>query len=195
MSWTSSDNSVALVRELPESEGLVAGLGVGSTSIIATLAGIQSSTTVTVTAATLTAIAITPPGPSLAKGTTVQLTATGIFSDGTTEDLTDQVNWTSSDEAIEQVGNSILTDGLVIGVGVGSATTTATLDGIRGSTAVTVSAATLTSITVTPTDPSIAKGTTFRRSGQTSDVGIQSTCSVRMNHEAHSGSRLREALV
>ena len=32
-------------------------------------------------------------------------------------------------------------------------------------------------------------------SGQTSDIGIQSRCSVRMNHEAHSGSRFREALV
>jgi hypothetical protein len=41
----------------------------------------------------------------------VRLTATGIFSDKSTEDLTDQVSWTSADDAIAQVGNDPGTEG------------------------------------------------------------------------------------
>jgi hypothetical protein len=160
VSWTSADNAIAEVSDIPDTQGLVTGVGVGNTSITATLNGVQGSTTVTVTAATLTAITIAPPDPSIPKGTTVRLTATGNFSDGTTEDLTAEVFWTSSDESIEQVDNGKLNGGLVTGLGVGSATTTATLNGIPGSTTVTVTAATLTSIVVTPPLPSIAKGTT-----------------------------------
>jgi uncharacterized protein YjdB len=162
VSWTSADNAIAEVSDIADTRGLVTGVSGGNTSITATLDSVQGSTTVTVTVATLTAITITPPDPFIAKGTTVRLTATGTFTDGTTEDLTGQVFWTSNDESIQQVDNGKLNGGLVTGLGVGSATTTATLNGIQGSTTVTVTAATLTSIVVTPPDPSMAKGTTVQ---------------------------------
>ena len=40
---------------------------------------------------TLQSIAVTPSSPSIAKGTTVQFTATGTYSDSTTQNLTSQV--------------------------------------------------------------------------------------------------------
>jgi hypothetical protein len=67
----------------------------GSATITATQGGISGSTIVMVTPATLTAITITPPTPSIAKGTTVQFTATGTFTDGSTQDLTHSVSWTA----------------------------------------------------------------------------------------------------
>ncbi|WP_238584354.1 hypothetical protein [Legionella gratiana] len=42
----------------------------------------------------MTQLQITPSKPSIAKGTNQQFTATGILSNGTTSDLTTQVNWT-----------------------------------------------------------------------------------------------------
>jgi hypothetical protein len=137
-------------------------VGVGSTSITATLNGIHGSTTVTVTAATLTAIAITPPDRSIAKGTSTQLTATCDFSDSTTEPCTSQVSWTSGSNAIAEVSNVPETQGLVTGVGVGSTSITAALDGIQGSTTVTVTPATLTSIVITPPNPSLAAVTSIQ---------------------------------
>ena len=103
MSWTSSNETIAQVSNALGTQGLVTGLSVGNTPITATLNGVHGSTTITVTAAVLTAIAITPQDPSIAKGTMVRLTATGDFSDGTTEDLTSQVSWTSGDNGIAQV--------------------------------------------------------------------------------------------
>ena len=75
----------------------------------------SGATTVNVTAAVLTSIAVTPTTPSIAKGTTAQLTATGNFSDGSTQDLTQSVSWTSSDTTVATVDPN----GLVTGTGVG----------------------------------------------------------------------------
>jgi trimeric autotransporter adhesin len=142
-------------------QGLVTGLVAGRTSITASLCGVSGSTTDTVTAATLTSIEITPPNPSIAKGTRIQLSAIGTFSDGTTQDLTSQVSGTSSNPGIV-VPNPSVAKGLVTGTAVGSTVITATLNGIQGSTTVTVTSAVLTSITITPPNPSIAKGTTVQ---------------------------------
>jgi trimeric autotransporter adhesin len=166
VSWTSADNTIAQASDAAGSKGLVTGLGVGSTAITVTLSGIEGSTTITVTPAVLTALIITPtspftpPAPSIAKGTALQLVATGDFSDGTIEDLTTQVSWTSGDTTIAQVSEAAGTNGLVTGVSIGNTPITATLGGVQGSITVIVSAATLTSIQITPPNSSIAKGTT-----------------------------------
>ncbi len=122
----------------------------------------SGTTTVTVTAAVLTAITITPPNSSIAKGTSEQLIATGDFSDGTTQNLTAFVSWVSSAPSIATVSDAPGSQGLVTGIGVGSATITATLGGVSGATTVTVTSAVLTSIAVTPPNPSIANGTTVQ---------------------------------
>jgi len=51
-------------------------------------------------APTLTSIAVTPSAPTLAVGATQQFTATGTYSDGSTQDLTPQVTWASSSPAV-----------------------------------------------------------------------------------------------
>ena len=42
---------------------------------------------------TLTSIAVTPASPSIVTGATQQFTATGTYSDGSTQNLTNQVTW------------------------------------------------------------------------------------------------------
>ncbi len=160
--WTSTADAIATVGNTGSS-GLVTGTGVGSATITATQAGVSGSATVTITAAILTSVTITPPNPSIALGTTVQLSATGTFSDGTTQDFTASAHWTSTADAIATVGNTG-SPGLVTGTGVGSATITATQAGVSGSATVTVTPAVLISITITPPNPSIALGTTVQLS-------------------------------
>ena len=119
----------------------------------------------------LVSIHVTPPSPSIAKGTTQQFTATGIYSDNTNQNLTSSVIWSSSDTTRATITNG----GLATGVGVGLSTITATSGNISGSATLTVTAATLSSISVTPTNPSIAKGTTkqFIATGTYSDATTQ----------------------
>jgi Legume lectin domain/Chitobiase/beta-hexosaminidase C-terminal domain/Bacterial Ig-like domain (group 2) len=119
---------------------------------------------------TLTSIAVTPANPSIAKGATEQFTATGTYSDKSTQNLTSQATWTSSTPSVATINAA----GLASAVAKGSTTIGASMSGVNGSTALTVTApvvTTLQSIAVTPSSPSIAKGTTeqFTATGTNSD--------------------------
>ena len=175
VSWTSANGGIARISDTPATKGLVTGLGAGSTAITVTLGGIQGSTTLTVSPPTLTSLTITPPSPSIAKGTSLQLSATGNFSDGSTQDLTNQVSWTAGDNGTAQVSNVAGTQGLVSGLSVGNTSITVALNGIQVSTTVTVSPPTLSSLTITAPILSIAKGTTVKlsASGNFSDGSTQ----------------------
>ena len=97
-------------------------------TISATLDGITGSTGLTVTAAVLKSIAVTPANTSLPTGETEQFTATGTFSDNSTENLTSQVTWASSDTTWATISSHGAGHGRVAG----PVTISATLDGITG---------------------------------------------------------------
>ena len=64
---------------------------VGSTKVSATSGDVTGDTMLTVTDATLVSIEVSPATPSVANGLTKQFTATGLFTDNTTQDITTQV--------------------------------------------------------------------------------------------------------
>lgn len=128
--WVTDTPAVATVA----SGGRVTGVEVGSTTVSASLAGVTGGTTVTVTAATLQSITVTPPGPAVEVGLAVQLGATGLYSDGSTLDLTDQVTWSSGTLSVATVSGT----GLATGVAAGSSLVAAAMGGISGSTSLTV---------------------------------------------------------
>ncbi|MBA3947942.1 MAG: Ig-like domain-containing protein, partial [Herpetosiphonaceae bacterium] len=169
--WTSSDTTVATIS----SSGLATALNSGSTTITASFdpgTGVVSgNTTLTVSPLVLTSITVTPANPSIVKGTTQQFTATGTFSDGSTQDLTGSVQWSSSSIGVATISSS----GLATAVNTGSTTITATSGSVSGSTTLEVTAATLTSITLAPTNPSIPIGVTqqFVAIGHYSDGSTQ----------------------
>lgn len=156
--WGSSESSLANVSNVPGLHGMVTTIKEGATVISASLVGKSASTTLTVTASTLSSIAVTPTNPLLAKGTSTALTATGTYSDSTTQDLTALVTWSSSNTSAS-VSNAQGYRGIVTGLAQGTATISAKLGAVGGSTLVTVTAASLSSIAVTPTNTTIAKGT------------------------------------
>ena len=92
------------------------------------------------------ALRFEPASLTIAKGTTVQFTATGTFADNTTTDLSAAVTWASSSAATATVSTS----GLAKAVGVGTATITAKLGDVTGTATLTVTSATLVSLAVTP---------------------------------------------
>ena len=175
VSWSSSDTGVATVSNAAGSNGLARAGGVGSTTVSATSGGVRGSTTLTVTPAVLVSIGVTPASPIVAKGITRQFAATGVFSDNSTQDLTTQVSWSSSDTGVATVSNAAGSIGLARAGGVGSTTVSATSGGVRGSTTLTVTPAVLVSIGVTPASPSVAKGLTqqFTATGVYTDNSTQ----------------------
>jgi uncharacterized protein YjdB len=166
VTWNSSNLTVASI----DSTGLAVGLGVGSTTINATYSTIQSNeATLTVTTATLTSISITPTTASIPVGLTQQYTAYGTYSNGLIVDITTLVHWSSANQAIALINNK----GLAYGVAQGVTTITASLNSVTSNpaAALTVTAAVLTSITVTPADSSIRVNGTqqFTATGNYSD--------------------------
>jgi hypothetical protein len=84
--------------------------------------------------ATLTSVVISPSNPIVGTQSTLQLTATGTFSDGTTLAVTGAARWTSSNTAVATVSAT----GLVTGVSNGTATISASIGGVTGSVTATV---------------------------------------------------------
>ena len=173
--WESSNVAVATVSNAAGSIGLATAVGVGAAPIGATLEGVSGSTTLTVTPAVLVSIEVTPAAANLANGLTQQFSATGIYADNSTQDLTTQVTWASSDSAVATVSNAAGSKGLATTAGVGSATVSATIGDVTGSTALTITPAELVSIEVTPAVTSVANGLTqqFTATGVFSDSSTQ----------------------
>lgn len=91
----------------------------------------------------LQAITVTPPNPTIQTGATQAFTATGHFSDGSTQNLTASVTWASSNTAVATISNQPGSQGRATGVAAGGATISATdpASNISGSTGLTVTAA------------------------------------------------------
>src|SRR6266404_9053067 len=90
VTWSSATAGVSTVG----GAGLATGVASGSASIWATLSGITGSSTLTVTPI-LVSITVTAADSAIPVNTTTQLIATGILSDGSAQDLTQLVTWTS----------------------------------------------------------------------------------------------------
>lgn len=103
----------------------------------------------------LKSISITPATPAVALGLKQPFTATGVYGNGTTQDLTSSATWSSSAPAIATVSNAAGTQGLATTVAEGKALITAAVGGVSGSTTLLVAPPALVSIAVTPTLPSI----------------------------------------
>jgi len=92
---------------------------------------------------TLTAVTIQPPSPQIAVGTPQTLQAWGTYQDNSRAQITSGVQWTSSDSNVLQIG---LTSGVATGEGAGgSATVTASAEGLSGTASATVYLGSITS--------------------------------------------------
>jgi len=122
----------------------------------------------------LTSIEITAVYQTIAAKTSTKLTVTGNFSGLFTRDITDQATWASNDTTVAKFVNASVPS-RVSGLIPGNAVLTATVGGVSSTFNLTVSNATITTVTVTPAAPSISKGlsTQFSASGTFSDLSIQ----------------------
>ena len=149
--WSSSNTSVATVGL---NTGLATGLAAGSpVTITATSGSVSGHATLTMSNATLNSIAVTPANPSIPLQSTQQFAAMGTFSDGTSHDITPLVSWISSNTPVATVNGSGLGTAVATGTATITATITATSGSFLGNTVLTVTSATLSSVTVIPSIP------------------------------------------
>ncbi|GFO67329.1 hypothetical protein GMLC_09080 [Geomonas limicola] len=138
--WSSGTSSVATVNQ-----GLATGVAAGQSLITASL-GTLSSVPVTLTVSPLQSIDITPVTPGvLVAGSRLQFSATGHLGNGTTQNLTSQVSWQSSNTGVA----TIAAGGMATGVGAGPTQISGSFGGVTGGP-VSLTVATLQSISVSP---------------------------------------------
>lgn len=129
VTWTSSDAGVSM-----SASGLASSTALGSatSTITATKGGISGAAVLTVKGVTLDSVSVTPQNRTINVGGQQLFAATGSFSDGTTQDLTGEVAWSSSGSA---AAVDPATPGRVTGAAAGTATITATSSALLGSKA------------------------------------------------------------
>jgi hypothetical protein len=108
-------------------------------------------------APTLTSISVSPQSQSIPVNSTQQFKATGNYSDGSSQDLTTSVTWSSTNTAVATISNSAGTNGLATGVGKGSTTIDASQAGITGPSPFSITEP-IIGIAISPVSPSVAAG-------------------------------------
>lgn len=180
--WTLQDESGRSTPLAPD--GLLPIERPGRYTVTARIADRKLSTPISVTAATLSSVALSPRTPSVAKGSTLTFTATATFSDGSTQDVTKLATWSVKD--VTGVGVATIdTTGVMQARAVGSARITARFQTRSSYTTAEITPAKLTRIVVSPPTPTIAAGTNVRFSalgtysdGTSTDVSSQVTWSI-----------------
>lgn len=150
-SWTAADEEVV---ELSASQAL--GKSPGASQVTAEFGGESASATVTVRAATLVSLTLAPEKVTLPLGTRTALTVEATFEDGSSQDVTDDATWSTSDPEV----GTVLEGGFFRTAGEGMVTITATFGGLTAQSEVTVSAATLLALTLLPDSLTLIAGRT-----------------------------------
>lgn len=149
VAWASTVPGVAVVS----AQGLVTAVSVGSTTISATVDGVSASAAVSVTPAPVGSVNVTPTAVTVAAGQSTTLTASPVDAAG--NPLSGRtITWTSSNTAIATVNAT----GRVSGLQPGTAIISATAEGRTGSSTVTVAAASVGSISLSPTSVIVQAG-------------------------------------
>jgi hypothetical protein len=153
--WNSSDPAVATISNGASSIGLATTIDTGSTTIQASSQDISGSVILTVGPAAIVSIAVTPANDTIPQGFPVQFSATGTYTDKTTQDITTVVTWSST----QPDNAAISTAGMVTGTAQGSSMIQASLGDVQGTTNLNVGSATLTALVVSPQNPAIVDAT------------------------------------
>ncbi len=156
--WTSSNPGVASV----DPSGIVTSHSTGIAILTASAEAMTASSTLTVSNATIVSIDIGPTAPAIALGTTVQLKATGAFTDGSTQDVTKSVTWTSSDPKIA----TVTADGVATAESIGAVSIAAGSQFAKASSQLTILPPTLVSIAVGRDRSTIPLGSTAHFTAQ-----------------------------
>src|ERR1700722_9237826 len=150
VTWQASPTAVAKI----DAQGNLTGLTQGAAQISAATQGVIGEASITVGPPSLLSIAVSASQSSLPLGESETLTATGAFSDGSSQNLTQSVTWQVSPSTVAIIDSH----GDLTSLAQGSAQVSASLQGITGTASIAVGPAALLSIAVSATQGSLHLG-------------------------------------
>ena len=157
VTWSSSDATVATITNDATNLGAADAVATGSATLSACAGSLCGSTTLTAAAPALVTIVVTPANGALPIGQSVQFDAVGTYTDSSTRDLTSSVAWSSESPLVATISSA----GLASGVGTGNSNISASLNGVIGSTTLTVNPAPIPlTITTQPANQTVTAGQT-----------------------------------
>lgn len=152
--WSVNNDKVTV-----NTSGVAIANAVGSSVVTATVGGVSANVAVQSTSAVLKSISVATSASassvSVAAGLSQQLTALGLYSDSTTQDLSRSVKWSATGSHVAVSSSGLLT---TTAQGTSTVTATDTATSLTGSLTATVSPAVLSSLAILPASPSIAAG-------------------------------------
>ncbi|HTT28255.1 MAG TPA: Ig-like domain-containing protein [Solirubrobacteraceae bacterium] len=163
ITWSTSNAGVASVT----GSGQVTGNAAGTSTITAASEGVSGTAVITVpTPVPVASVTIAPSTANVTVGQTAQLTATTRDASGNV--LTGRViTWSTSNAGVASVNGS----GLVTGNAAGTATITATSEGVNGTAGITVPApAPVASVAIAPSTANVTVGKTAQLTATTRDA-------------------------
>jgi hypothetical protein len=152
--WNSSSTAVATINSDASSSGVADALGQGNTTLSACAGAVCGSTSLTVGPAALVLIAVSPANGTVPSGESLQFSATGTYSDGSSKQLNSGVQWSSADPSVA----TITAAGVASGVSMGGSNITATVGNVAGTAALTVTGAAIVALNIQPSAVSMVLG-------------------------------------
>ncbi len=161
IAWTSSAPAVATVS----TTGVVIGVTAGTSTITATSEGKSGTASITVIVPPVFTVTVQPPTVTLVVGRTTTLAAVNRDENGNVL-IGRLVLWSVGDASIVTVSAS----GVVTAVGAGTTTVTATSEGKSGTSIVTVTLVPVATVTIQPSNATVAAGGTTTLTSFTRDA-------------------------
>ena len=149
--WTSTNLAVATITA---GTGVASAVSAGASLISIDYGGFNHQRTLNVTNFSVDSIAITPINPSGIIGLGTQLYATAFLSNGSTQDISSSVVWSSATTAVATVD----TRGRVSSLSSGTTLITAQLGALSAQATFTVSSLTISSLAISSLGTSISVG-------------------------------------
>lgn len=160
VSWSSSAPLVASV----DPSGKVTGLVPGAAVITARVDGIEASAGVTVGLVPVRSVSVSPGSAAMIVGDRQAFTATATDENG--QPATGRtIIWSSSNTGVAAVSST----GEVIATGAGSATITASVEGVQGTASVTVTPAPVAGVSISPGSAELDVGGTRQLTATVTD--------------------------
>jgi len=143
--WSSSNATVASVN----ASGFTVARAQGAAQITALVMGVSSSATFTVLPAGTIGLTLTPVNASVAVGNTVSYGVTAVSTDGTSQNVTGNATFTSSNPAVASFG-PLGPNGTATALSGGTTTVTARVGNMTATTQLAVAGPAIQSLTVSP---------------------------------------------
>ncbi len=156
--WSVDDGDIASVNNTVTHAGDVLGISEGVVTVTASFQGKHATNTTTVTSAILESVSISPAIETVIAGLDQQYTLTAQFSDKSSLDVTTSSDWLSSDNNTATIDSN----GLATGHIEGRVTITGTYLGLSADATLNVLSGVLTTIQISPVDPTEPVGTVGR---------------------------------